>query len=51
LVMDWTVRFESLKMQSEAEIAHMKTQIKWLKIGIVTVSIVGIIGFVYGVSK
>jgi hypothetical protein len=48
LVMDWTTRFESLKMQSEAEIARLKTQIKWLKFGIVTVSIVGIAGTVAG---
>ncbi|GHV79102.1 hypothetical protein AGMMS49944_08930 [Spirochaetia bacterium] len=55
LVMDWTTRYESLKLQSEAEIARLKGQIKWLKIGIVTVSILGIggtiAGFIYGASR
>ena len=55
LVRDWTVRFESLKMSSEAELARLKSQIKWLKIGILTVSILGIggtiAGFVYGASR
>jgi hypothetical protein len=55
LVMDWTTRYENLKLQSEAEIARLKTRIKWLKFGIVTVSIVGIAGtiagFVYGATR
>jgi hypothetical protein len=51
LVLDWTVRFNSLKEQSELAIKQLKTENTVLKIGCVGLTAAAITFLVVGLSK